>query len=153
MEFGRTMSSAHLKLQQKYDNWNPSLKNVKLVDLCFQLGKNYVEYDYRRKALEVVQKMVDTAKDINFKLSFEQMILHSDLLIKPDDNNAPTLSGSNYGINPRSNLEYIWKNLEDMKARNFRPKQIIAGEAHLAIAYYRYLCSNLVKYVCFISNV
>ena len=134
MEFKKTSSSAHFNLQQKYNNWRPSLKNVKLVDLCFQLGKNYVEDGLRKKGLEIVQRMVNTAKEINLKLNFEQMILYSDLLIKPDSNYAPTLSS--YSVN-RPNLEWIRKSLEEMNDRNFSPKQIIVCEVHLAIAYYR----------------
>ena len=83
-----------VQLKKKYDNWGPSTKNPQYVDLCFKLGKCYAEFklgktypeqqELRKKAFDILQVMVNTAKEIDFKLCFEQMILYSEMLIKPD---------------------------------------------------------------------
>ena len=135
---------SHYKLLKKYEKWEATLKNPKYIDLCFRLGKSCVELDERKKALEIFQEMVDTAQEIDFKLSFEQMILFSEMLIKPESNRAPVLDKYKKGLDPSQQdiyrLGWICNSLEEMKSRNFRPKQITECEAHTAIAYYR--CQN-----------
>ena len=91
---------SHYKLLKKYEKWEATLKNPKYIDLCFRLGKSCVELDERKKALEIFQEMVDTAQEIDFKLSFEQMILFSEMLIKPESNRAPILDKYKKGLDP-----------------------------------------------------
>ena len=143
-----------VQLKKKYDNWGPSTKNPKYVDLCFKLGKCYAEFklgktyaeliELRKKALDILQVMVNTAKEIDFKLCFEQMILYSEMLIKPDPNLAPSFN--QYGPPSKEELKtlnWICNSLAEMKSRNFRPKQISECEIHVAIAYYK--CQNFIK--------
>ena len=117
------------------------MKNPKYIDLCFRLGKSCVALDERKKALEIFQEMVDTAQEIDFKLSFEQMILFSEMLIKPNSTHAPILDKYKKDLGPSQQdiyrLGWICNSLKEMKCRNFRPKQITECEAHVAIAYYR----------------
>ena len=135
---------SHYKLLKKYEKWEATLKNPKYIDLCFRLGKSCVELDERKKALEIFQEMVDTAQEIDFKLTFEQMILFSEMLIKPESNGAPVLDKYKKDLDPSQQdiyrLGWICNSLDEMKSRNFRPKQITECEAHAAIAYYR--CQN-----------
>ena len=140
-----------VKLKEKYDNWGSSTKNSKYIDLCFNIGKSYNELNDRKKALDALQGMVNAAKEIDFKLSFEQMILYSELLIKPKPNwkaiNQPTLDRYQKEKPPSKKylktLDWICNSFAEMKSRNFRPKQITECEVHLAIAFYK--CQNYVK--------
>jgi len=135
-----------VKLQKKYDNWQGSKHSTKYIDLCYKLAKCSTNRN-TTSHLEILQNMVDIAKEISFKLSFEQMIMYSEKLIKPDDSFAPVLSSYEKGEKPNQsyfkNLEWICNSLTEMKARNFRPKQITECEAHVAIAYYK--CKNYPK--------
>ena len=144
------------QLKKKYDNWGPSTKNPQYVDLCFKLGKCYAEFklgktyaelqELRKKAFDILQIMVNTAREIDFKLCFEQMILYSELLIKPDPNLAPSFNRYQKGPPSKEELKtlnWVCNSLAEMKSRNFRPKQISECEIHVAIAYYK--CKNFVK--------
>ena len=73
------------------------------------------------------------------------MILYSDLLIHPDSNSAPVLSGyeirsNSYHVQNVHSVNWIRNSLDEMRARNFRPRQITICEAYVALAHYR--CQN-----------
>ena len=81
-----------VKLKKKYENWGTSKEKPKFIELCYKLGKNYEYLNNRKEALPFLQLMVDNAKIINHKLSFEQLILYSEMLVKPDPKWEPTLA-------------------------------------------------------------
>ena len=74
-------------LEQKVTSWKVSRKSGKFVELCFKLGQAYTKAVQRKKAIIAYQQGITIAHEINFKMTFEQMIEYGKLLLEGEDSN------------------------------------------------------------------
>ena len=158
------------KLKQKLHTWRGSRKTVKFVDLCFKLGKAYVDSNDRKNGLNVYEQGawysvknedtffknlfvsgIDAAENLNLKLQYDQMIEYGVLLLKPQGDKSITQALNRGDERDKKALNWFLACYEEMKKRNFREKQKIACEAYIGISYFK--CQNHKKaYEYFIRN-
>ena len=161
--FSKNINGVDKLLDYKFKNWTGSKKSDKFIDLCFDLGKSYVEKndelikalkeldyedtenkvdcnDHRKKALIYMQMGVDIAEEIKHDLNFDQMIDYGHLLLRGPISSMSLLEYCEDLVpNARTKKAMKWleKCLCKMESKKFRPKQINICEALLAIAYYQ----------------